>query len=103
MPRRQHPKFDSTDALLDGTVAGELDLHRYPAGEAEHALHVFLETWKGRSPGAVLHVITGRGKGSKGAPILRPLVKRVLKSLPPGTIREFALSHDEGGYRIRLY
>ncbi|HKE12094.1 MAG TPA: Smr/MutS family protein [Myxococcota bacterium] len=100
MPK--HPKFDPSDPLLDGPAAATLDLHGFPAGEVEPALKVFLETWKARMPGAVVHVITGRGRGSKGAPILRPLVRRLIKDLPAGMVRDWAPTHDEGGYRIRL-
>jgi len=102
MPRQRQPRFSSADPLLDAKTVATLDLHGFPAGEVEPALRAFLETWKARSPGAVVHVITGRGRGSKGAPILRPLVRRLLRDVPPGTIREFALTHNEGGYRIRL-
>jgi len=101
MPRRQ-PQFSAADPLFDAKAVATLDLHGFPAGEVEAALKAFLETWKTRAPGAVVHVITGRGRGSKGAPILRPLVRRVLRNLPAGTIREFALTANEGGYRVRL-
>lgn len=103
MPKSRHPQFDASDALLDGPASATLDLHGFPAGEVEPVLRAFLETWKQRLPGAVVHVITGRGRGSKGAPIIRPLVRRLIKDLPAGLVREWALTHDEGGYRIRLY
>ena len=103
MARTQHPTFDSSDDLLDGPVAGELDLHGFQAGEVEPALRTFLETWKARAPGGIVHVITGRGRGSKGAPIIKPLVRRLIRDLPAGLVREWAMTHDEGGYRIRLY
>jgi hypothetical protein len=97
-----HPRFDSSDPLLDAPVAATLDLHGLGAIEAEAALKGFLETQKRRGPGSVLHVITGRGRGSTGKPVLRPLVKRVLKGAGPGVVRDWALTHDEGGYKIRL-
>jgi DNA-nicking Smr family endonuclease len=102
-PGPRSPRFDASDPLLDGKAAATLDLHGFPAGEVEPALRAFLDAWKARAPGGIVHVITGRGRGSKGAPILRPLVRRLLRDIPAGTIREFALTHDEGGYRIRLY
>lgn len=103
MPKNHHPHFDASDALLDGKADATLDLHGFPAGEVEAALKAFLETWKARAPGGIVHVITGRGRGSKGAPIIKPLVRRLIKDLPAGLVREWALTHDEGGYRIRLY
>ncbi|HEX4633805.1 MAG TPA: Smr/MutS family protein [Gemmatimonadales bacterium] len=102
-PRSPHPRFDSSDDLLDGHPAATLDLHGFSAAEAEPALKAFLGTWRTRQPGALLHVITGRGRGSKGAPVLKPIVKRVLKNLPPSTVRDWAVTLDEGGYRVRLY
>lgn len=102
MPKHSQPHFDSSDTLLDAKAAATLDLHGFSAGEVEPALKAFLDTWKVRMPGAVVHVITGRGRGSKGAPTIKPLVRRLLREFPAGTIREWALSHDEGGYRVRL-
>src|SRR5690242_18617296 len=102
-PKSRSPRFDAHDPLLDAKATATLDLHGFPAGEVEPALKAFLETWKVRTPGAVVHVITGRGRGSKGAPIIKPLVRRLLKDIPAGTIREWALTHDEGGYRLRLH
>ena len=54
------------------------------------------------APGAVLHVITGTGRGSAGKPVLRPLVKRMLKEAGPGLVRDWALTPDDGGYKIKL-
>src|SRR5690348_13260759 len=75
MPKHSHPHFDSSDPLLDAKAVATLDLHGFPAGEVESALRAFLETWKARAPGGIVHVITGRGRGSKGAPIIKSLVK----------------------------
>lgn len=102
MPRHSHPHFDSSDPLLDAKVAATLDLHGFTAHAGEAALKNFLTTWKTRSPGAVVHVITGKGRGSKTAPVLKPMVRRLLKELQPTTLRDWTLSDDEGGYRIRL-
>lgn len=61
-----------------------------------------LETWRRRQPGAVLHIITGKGQRSAGAPVLRGLVKGLLQ----GDLREFVAewSRDdaEGGYKVRV-
>lgn len=103
MSTPRHPHFDSSDPLLDGKADATLDLHGFPPGEVEAALKAFLVTWKARAPGGIVHLITGRGRGSKGAPIIRPLVRRLISDLPAGLVRDWAMTHDEGGYRIRLY
>jgi len=100
MPR-PHPRFDPQDPL-DAPAAATLDLHGFTASTAEAALKNFLATWQTRSPGAVVHVITGKGRRSKTAPVLKPMVKRLLKELKPKTVQDWALADDEGGYRIRL-
>ena len=101
MPPRS-PRFSSKDPLFDAPVAATLDLHGFTASEAEPALRSFINSWKSRAPGAVLHVITGRGRGSKGAPILKPLVRRLLKELAPATVKDWARTDDDGGYRLKL-
>ena len=63
MPRPPHPRFDPRDPL-DAPATATLDLHGFNARDAESALKNFLATWKARSPGAVVHVITGKGRGS---------------------------------------
>lgn len=100
MPRSQ-PHFDPHDPL-DAPAAATLDLHGFTAAAAEPALKNFLATWKARSPGAVVHVITGKGRGSRTRPVLKPMVKRLLKELKPRTVLDWTLSDDEGGYRIKL-
>jgi DNA-nicking Smr family endonuclease len=96
-----HPRFDPRDPL-DAPAAATLDLHGFTSATAEAALKNFLATWKSRSPGAVVHVITGKGRGSRTTPVLKPMVKRLLKELKPKTVQDWTLSDDEGGYRIRL-
>ena len=96
-----HPRFDPSDPL-DAPAVATLDLHGFTADAAETALKNFLTTWKARSPGAVVHVITGKGRGSRTAPVLKPMVRRLLKALQPKTVRDWTLTADEGGYRIRL-
>jgi len=96
-----HPRFDPRDPL-DAPAAATLDLHGFAPANAEAALKNFLTTWKARSPGAVVHVITGKGRGSKTAPVLKPMVRRLLKELKPKTVQDWSLSDDEGGYQIKL-
>lgn len=100
LPR--HPRFDASDDLLDGRVDASLDLHGFGAVEARSAVRSFLETWKRRKPGAVVHIITGKGKGSAGAPVLRGLVKTLLQGELSAMVGQWGLDDGDGGYRVRL-
>ncbi len=90
------------DSLLDATPVATLDLHGQTASQAEVTLANFLETAWRRSPGAVVHVITGRGAGSVGPPVLRRTVARLLRARFQNRVQEFDLDLDEGGYMVRL-
>jgi DNA-nicking Smr family endonuclease len=86
---------------LDGPVDATLDLHGHRGFEVEPAVTAFVQRVYRRQPGALLHVITGKGRGSSGRPVLKSKVKTLLRSgtLP---IAEWALDLDGGGYLIRL-
>lgn len=62
--------------------------------------------WRGsylltRQPGALVHVITGKGRGSPGRPVLKSKVKALLRTgaLP---VAAWGGDLDGGGYLIRL-
>ena len=97
-----HPVFDSRDPLLDARVDAELDLHGYSATEAPSAVRTFLQTWQRRKVGAVVHIITGKGKGSANGPVLRGLVKSLLQGELRAMVGEWGLDDGEGGYRVRV-
>ena len=67
-PRRKgrHPAFDARDPLLDARADGELDLHGFGAIEARSAVRAFLESWRRRKAGALVHIITGKGDRPTG-------------------------------------
>ena len=105
MSRRKGPRepvFDSGDSLLDASVDGELDLHGYTATDAPSALRRFLQTWQRRKNGAVVQIITGKGKGSADGPVLRGLVKSLLDGELHAMVREWRLDEGEGAYRVRV-
>lgn len=95
---RQRDPFDPLDGPVDRTV----DLHGASRLEAPAILRLFLETSARRHPGGLVHVITGRGRGSAAGPVLFPLVRRLLS----GDLARFAARWgrdvDDGGYLIRL-
>src|SRR5712692_9866852 len=95
--RGRHPAFDSRDPLLDARADGELDLHGFGAVEARSAVRAFLESWQRRKAGAVVHIITGKGKGSAGGP-----VKTLLGGELRAMVAESQLDDGEGGYRVRV-
>lgn len=101
MSRRQ-PRWDPFDPLLDAEPVATLDLHGFTAMEAERAVTNFITTWRGRAAGEVVHIITGRGRGSRGRPVLRGAVKRFLAGDIARFVDEFHLDLDEGGYLVRL-
>ena len=98
----RHPTFDSSDPLLDARVDAQLDLHGYSATEAPSAVRTFLDTWRRRKPGALVHIITGKGKGSANGPVLRGLVKGLLQGELRAMVAEWGLDDGEGGYRVRV-
>jgi len=98
----KHPAFDARDPLLDARADAELDLHGFGAVEARSAVRAFLETWRRRKAGAVVHIITGKGKGSAGGPVLRGLVKTLLQGELRAMVSQWGLDDGEGGYRVRV-
>src|SRR5690606_41378103 len=63
----------------------------FTRAEAEPAVVAFVYRNARRHPGALLHVITGRGKGSPGRPALKPRVRTLLRS---GTLPVDARSEE---------
>ena len=86
---------------LSGPVADTLDLHGMTAAEALPAVAAFVKRVRRRSPGALVHVITGKGRGSRGLPVLKTRVRTLLRTgdLP---ITDFGPDLDGGGYLVRL-
>ena len=103
--RRRHartPRFDPIDPLHDAAIAEALDLHGYKAHEVAPLLRGFLETWGRRGKGLVVHIITGRGKNSAGAPVLRGKVSSLLKGELKHLVAEWGPDYMEGGFKVRL-
>lgn len=103
MPRRSAPSnsgnpFDS----LDGRVDEELDLHGFSGVDARVMLEGFLKAAQRRKPGGLLHVITGKGRGSAGRPVLKPIVRAALVAAPPTVVKEWGKDDHDGGFLVRL-
>ncbi|HEX9892697.1 MAG TPA: Smr/MutS family protein [Gemmatimonadales bacterium] len=92
------PARDPFDPL-DGPITDELDLHRMTAPEAKAAVTGFVR----RAPkGALLHVITGKGRNSAGGPVLRNTIRAMLRAGSMPQVRAWASDDNEGGFLIRI-
>lgn len=92
------PRFEIRDPLLDAKPADSLDLHGFRADEVAPAVERFLR----RQPtGTVVHIITGRGRGSPGKPVLGPRVKALLAGRLSGLVSDYAKDLSDGGYLVR--
>lgn len=91
--------------MLDWTdrpPAAVFDLHGQTVVEAAVNAERFVRAQRKARPGAVVQVITGRGRAGGGAPI-RTRVRAVLRRLQEeAVVRDFALDAGEGSYRVRL-
>lgn len=88
-------------AAVEGPIDDTLDLHGMSASGALLAVEAFVRRVRKRQPGALVHVITGKGKGSPGRPVLKTRVRTMLRSgtLP---IEAWAPDLDSGGFLLRL-
>jgi DNA-nicking Smr family endonuclease len=100
--RSQHPRFDASDDLSRAPLAGRVDLHGLTVDQAEVIVRNFIDTWRRRQPGAVILIITGKGKGSADGPVLRPAIQTLLKTRLSGFVSEWALDDSEGAFRVRV-
>lgn len=102
MPRRtNHPRFDSSDPLLDAPVVAQIDLHRLTGDEVERVVRNFLETQQHRGPG-VVRIITGKGKNSPDGPVLLPRVRTLLKGALAKYVADWSLGDDGGSFVVRV-
>ena len=98
MGKRQ-PRFSSRDTLLDATASATLDLHGLTAVEARAVVTAFM---RGRPGGVLIHIITGKGRGSAKRPVLRSLVAGMLKGELAPQLADWSPDASEGGFRVRL-
>lgn len=87
---------------LDGPVAQTLDLHGTGVADARTTVKRFIESAARHSPGTLVHVITGKGRGSEGGPVLKPVVRQLLGGELGRLTREWAADPDGGGFLVRL-
>jgi len=104
MTRRgpKSPRFDSSDPLLDAPVTAQLDLHRLTGDEVERVVRNFLETQQRRGAGAVVRIITGKGKNSPDGPVLLPRVRTLLKGSLAKYVADWRLGDDGGSFVVKV-
>lgn len=80
------------------------DLHGQSVLEAERNAARFLISQRKARPGAVVRLITGRGRGSGGPSPVRTRVRTLLRQEREGgrTVRDFVLEESEGSFLVRL-
>ena len=98
----KNPEFGFFGDLLDATPVATLDLHGDTGLEAERRVKDFVATHARISRGKVIHIITGRGTGSRGRAVLPGVVRRALTSEIQRFIDEFDRDLDEAGFLVRL-
>ena len=90
------------DPILDNRPVAVLDLHHFAASEVESATCNFLLTWQKRASGSVVHIVTGKGRRSDGAPVLKPRVRQILKTQLQAAIKDWTKDLDDGGFLVLL-
>jgi DNA-nicking Smr family endonuclease len=92
--------------MLDWTdrdPAATFDLHGQSVTEAAMNAERFLRAQAKARPGAVVRLVTGRGRGGRGAPI-RSRIRVLLGTLKQSgrVVRDYMLEHTDGSYLVRL-
>jgi hypothetical protein len=96
------PELGFSGDLLDATPVATLDLHGDTALDAERRVRDFIQTQSRIAKGQVVHIITGRGLGSRGRPVLPGAVRKVLKGEASLFIQEFDRDLDDSGFLVKL-
>ena len=90
------------DSLLGQPVARTLDLHGRTAAEGERMVRDFIMTTSRGASGRVVRIVTGKGLGSPGRPVLLSLVRRMLEGELARYVDAMSLDTDGGSYLVRL-
>ena len=99
---KRGPELGFSGDLLDATPAATLDLHGDTRLEAERRVRDFVVTQTRIARGQVVHIVTGRGLGSRRRPVLPGAVRKVLTGDAAPLVQEFDLDLDEAGFLVRL-
>lgn len=83
-------------------VVDELDLHGLTGDQAETRLEMFLDRVAVSAPDQVVRVITGRGAGSPGPPVLQAVVRDAITGWLGHRVAEWAVDVGGGAYLVRV-
>jgi len=96
------PELGGVAKLLSQAPDGTLDLHGDSADQARLRVRDFLATHSRISAGDVVHIITGKGTGSEGAPVLLEVVRDILDDETANHVDEYAGMLGGGGWVVRV-
>ena len=87
----------------DRPAAATYDLHGQSVLEAVKNAESFLRSQAHARPGAIVRMVTGRGKGGGDAPI-RSRTRTLLRRLKEEgkVVRDYVLEDGEGSFLVRL-
>jgi DNA-nicking Smr family endonuclease len=83
-------------------VSATLDLHGFRADEARLHVPQYLTAARRREPGALIHIITGKGRGSPAGPVLKGVVRTLLRAQERTLVAAWAPDVAGGGFLVRL-
>ena len=98
----QPPELTGVAQLLSEMPEATLDLHGYTGPQARLRARDFLTTHSQISAGSVVHVITGKGSGSKGRGVLLELTRGLLEGEAANHVDEYAGMLGGGGWVVRV-
>ena len=90
------------DTLFGAHPVKTLDLHGSTAAQAEAKVRDFIMTCARSASGQVVRIVTGKGKGSAGRPVLEPLVGKLLATSLAPYVAEFRADVGGGSYVVRI-
>lgn len=96
------PELTGLARLLVESPEERLDLHGLNADQARTRVRFFFQRHVETSPGRVVHIITGKGIRSEGAPVLLELVREMLQEDRNPGVAEWAGLHGGGGFAVRI-
>ena len=100
--RPAHPDPPQIRTLHGSFADEELDLHGMSGDEAERRVRLFIDRRARTEPGGVVRVITGKGRGSPGAPVLRQRLLDLLNGELRRYVDDWAGEPGGGSFLVRV-
>jgi DNA-nicking Smr family endonuclease len=96
------PEITGVMRLLSELAVATLDLHHLTGAQAQAQVRNLLRSHTQISAGRVVHIITGKGARSHGAPVLHGLVRDMLDDEMAEHVDEYAGMMGGGGWVVRV-